>query len=193
MSLLRKVAAPAAAVVAGVGIALSGAPPELAAIGAAAAGQVAGALLPSARSRDEVVADLANRARRAEAYEAFGSSVALAWQAGGYLLTFRPRVVGYLHGLALLVRAQRRFEDEMAHVTAALSNVLLYASSETQAAALDVFRTFGEKLTEAGRGGKPGSLQMAKAYENASVEIGRKVVVWRTSAAADLGASSSSP
>jgi hypothetical protein len=50
----------------------------------------------------------------APAYEDFGAAVASVWAAAGLLHTFRPKLVGYAHGMALLVRTQRRFEDQHA-------------------------------------------------------------------------------
>jgi hypothetical protein len=146
-------------------------------------------VLPASRPREQVLADESNRANRARAYEAYGAAVALSWQSGGILCTFRPKVVGYVHGLALLVRAQRRFEEQIAATTTALGNVLLYGSSETQQAALALFKTLGEKLTEVGGSGKHGSRDVRNAYDAASLDLGNKVVEWRSAAQADLGMS----
>lgn len=187
MSLIRKLATVTATVATGVSVAFSGAPPELAGIAAAGVGQLVDVILPTERSRQEVIADDANRANRARAYETFGSTVVVAWQAAGTLMTFRPKLVGYVHGLALLVRAQRRFEDQIAQAAGALGSILLYGSSETQQAALDVFRPFGEKLMEVGHSGKQGSPEVVKAYEAATLDLGDKVVAWRKAAQADLG------
>ena len=187
MALIRKLLAPVASVSASIVLLLAGGPPDLAGVVAAAVGQLVGGLATTERRRDDIIADEANRANRAGAYEAYGAATALAWQAAGVLVTFKPRLVGYVHGLALLMRAQRRFEDQVAAATAALSDVLLYGSSETQEAALVMARTLAEKLGEIVRNGKQGSLAGQKAYAAASLDLGEKVVAWRKAAQADLG------
>jgi hypothetical protein len=167
----------------------SGAPPAAASFVAPLAGVLAGETLPSGPSREQVVRDEENRATRAQAYKDFGTSVAVTWQSAGLTLTFRPKPVGYLHGLAMLARAQRRFEEQIAVVAAALGHILLYGSSDTQRAAAAVARTLGEKLTEVGRAGKVGSPEILRAYEEASADLGDQVVAWRQSAKVDLGLS----
>jgi hypothetical protein len=138
---IRKLVAPATSTAVGVGILLSHASPELAVIGATSAGQLVDGVLPVKRTREQVVADKDNRVNRAQAYEDFGTAVALCWQAGGQLLTYRPKILGYVHGMALLVRSQRRFEEQYGAATTALGKILLYGSSETQDAAVAVFKT----------------------------------------------------
>ncbi len=187
MSFIQRLLAPLASAATGVGIMLGGAPPELAAIGATSVGQLVQGFLPTGRPRAQVVADETYRANRAQAYEAFGASTAMSWQAAGLLVTFRPGFVGYIHGLALLVRAQRRFEEQVAATTAALGNVLLYGSLETQETALALFKTLGEQLAQAGSAGNPGSAASFSAFEAASLEFGNKMVAWRKAAQADLG------
>ncbi len=87
----------------------------------------------------------------------------------------------------MLVRAQRRFEEQIAAATTALADVLLYGSSETQQASVEVFKTLGEVLTEVSRSSKQGSPEIVKAYQGASLNLGDKVVAWRRAAQADLG------
>lgn len=167
----------------GIGVLLGGGPPDVAGL---VATSVAVLLQPMERPRSEVRADTANHVQRSEAYAEFGRTVAVVWQAAGLLLTFRPRLLGYVHGMLGLMRAQRRFEEQLAAVTAALSTVLLYGSTETQEAALGLFKVLGEKLTEAGRSGKQGSAEVRRVYEAASLDLGDRVVAWRRAAQRDL-------
>jgi hypothetical protein len=164
-----------------------GGAPELGVIVAASLGRVVEGVLPPGRSPIEVAKDQANRARRQEAYEAYGSAVILTWQAAGTLLTFRPKLQGYLHGLAALVRAQRRFEEQNAGAAGALSSILLYGSSETQQAAVSVAGTLGKQLSAVASSGNQGSPEVFTAYGSASVDLGNAVVAWRKAAQADLG------
>jgi hypothetical protein len=150
-------------------------------------GQFASEALSARRTPEQVADDEANRANRARSYEAYGAAVALCWQSAGLLMTFRPKLLGYAHGIALLVRSQRRFEEQMAATTTALGDILLYGSSETQEAAIALFRTLAEKLREIGSSGKQGSPEARTAYDAASQDVGDKVVTWRKCAQADLG------
>jgi hypothetical protein len=174
---------------AGVGVATlySGAPPDLAVIVAASVGHLVNGVVPSGPSREVVIADEVNRERRARSYEEFGAAVSEVWFACGVLLTFKPKPIGYVHGLATLTRAQRRFQSELSSTIAAVSNVLLYGSYETQVAAIRVVETLGQKLKEGGGAGKQGSPEVRRAYDSASAELGEMVVVWRKAAQADLG------
>jgi|NGEPerStandDraft_6_1074524.scaffolds.fasta_scaffold17502_1 hypothetical protein len=183
MSWLKKLLRALLSIGVGTGVYFGGAPPEFAGI---VAGGVAVALEPTPRSRSAVVADEANRAERAAAFEGFGGGIIIAWQAAGLLLTFRPKVFGYLHGLLALMRAQKRFEDQVAATTAALSSVLLYGSTETQEAAIALFKVFGEKLKEVGESGTDASPRVRKIYEEVSLELGGKMVAWRRAAQLDL-------
>lgn len=187
MSLFRKFLAPLASVGTGSVILIAGGPADWAGIAAGSVDQLVGGMLLPTRSREEVISDEPNRENRAEAYESLGTTVATAWQAAGILMTFRPKFVGYVHGLLLLMRAQKRFEEQIAASAGALSSVLLYASSDTVDAAVDLYRTFSERLTEVGHSGRQGSPEAQSAYDVASLEIGNKAVVWRRAAQADLG------
>ncbi|HEY1634825.1 MAG TPA: hypothetical protein VGF64_08710 [Acidimicrobiales bacterium] len=193
MSLIRRLVPPWAATAVGIGMVWVGAPPAAAPFVAPLAGVLVDETLPTRPSREEIARDEENRPIRAQAYRDFGTSVAVTWQSAGLMLTFRPTPVGYLHGLAMLARAQRRFEEQHAVVTAALGHILLYGSSETQQAAAAVARTLGEQLTEVGRAGKVGSPDILRAYDQASTNLGNKVVAWRQSAQADLGISVAPP
>lgn len=193
MRLLRRIAASILSFVAGLGVLFSGAPPELAGITAASIGLFVEGVLPEVRSREQVLADEAHRTERSRAFEGYGAAIALIWQSAGMMNTFRPKIVGYVHGLATLVRSQRRFEEQVAAATSSLSSILLYGSTETQNAAIEVFRTLSAKLAEVSRSGKQGSKEIRAAYEIASAEVGDKVVVWRQAAQADLGLAESPP
>jgi hypothetical protein len=57
---------------------------------------------------------------------------------GGFLFTFKPQLVGYVHGMVGLMRAQKRFEEQTTLTMSALSTLLLYASSEMQEASVGV-------------------------------------------------------
>jgi hypothetical protein len=50
-----------------------------------------------------------------------------------------------------------------------------------------VGRTLANELTAVGQGGKVGSPTVYRAYEEASVDLGNKVVAWRKAAQGDLG------
>ncbi len=185
MALVRRLLPPWAAAAAGVATAWTGAPPAVDPL----AGVLVDSTPPAGPRREEVVRDEQNRAVRAQAYKDFGTVVAVAWQSAGLLLTYRPKPIGYLHGLAMLVRAQRRYEEQTAVVTAALGHILLYGSAETQQAAAAVARTLGEKVAHVRQAGKVGSAEVVGAYEQASVVLGNRVVAWRKEAKADLGIS----
>jgi hypothetical protein len=185
MSLIRRLVPPWAATAVGIGLVWGGAPPAVTPL----AGVLVEDMPPKGPPREEVLRDEENRAIRAQAYKDFGTVVAVSWQSAGLLLTFRPNPVGYLHGLATLFRAQRRFEEQNAVVAAALGHILLYGSSETQRAAAAVARMLGEKVAEVGRAGKVGSSEIVRAYEQASADLGNEVVAWRKAAKADLGMS----
>lgn len=185
MKYLRKLAAPASAVVAAGALLTAGLPPEFAAVGATSIGQVVDGIIPE-RTRRAVVADVANRDRRSAAYEAFGASVAVTWQQANQLCTTKVTFNGWLSSLLLLFRTQRRFEEAMQALAASMPAVLLHGSDETQAAALEVLRTLAEKARGIGRIGKGGSPEIVRYMEAASLDIGDKVVAWRKSAQADL-------
>lgn len=180
----RKWAGPFGSVLTGAGLLAGHVQPDLAVIAATGAGQLLENTVD--RPREAIVHDQ-NRDRRALAYEDFGSAIAVLWSAANVLLTFRPPIQGYLHGLALLVRAQRRLEEQHAAAITALHGVLLYGSSETQEAALEVFRTVGQCLTEASQAGPQGSEAMKRQVCELSGKLGDAVVTWRRSAQADLG------
>jgi hypothetical protein len=118
------------------GLSAVGLPADVTTVAAAAAGQLFGE--GAVRSRAEVVADQVNHANRARAYEAFGESIAQGWLMGGFLFTFKPQLVGYVHGMVGLMRAQKRFEEQTTLTMSALSTLLLYASSEMQEASVGV-------------------------------------------------------
>lgn len=166
-------------------IALHGSP-EVTALIAPSLGQMAAGLVPSQRTRESVIIDEANHSNRARSYEEFGGVVAAIWLQSGILMTFRPKLLGYLHGLLLLMRSQRRLEEQMALSAAALGNVLLYGSSETQQAAIDLFNALSGKLIELGSAGPQGSPKVRDFYDKASLDIGDKVVIWRAAAQEDL-------
>lgn len=183
----RKWAGPFGSVLTGAGLLAVHIQPDFAVIAATGAGQ----LVENTVDRPlEAIVDDQNRDRRAQAYEDFGSAIAVLWSTANLLLTFRPPLQGYLHGLALLVRAQRRFEEQHAAAIAALHDVLLYGSSETQEAALEVFRAVGRCFTEASQAGKQGSEAVKRRVGELSGELGDAVVAWRRSAQADLGSAS---
>lgn len=182
---LRRLLAPVVSIIAAVGALLAGAPPAIVGVTAAVMGQALDRLLPDAPDRDDL-ADDELRQQRAQAYDDFGRAFGIMWNAAGILLTFRPKPLGYVHGLAALVRAQKRFEKQGAAFNGALSGCLLYGSKETQEAAVDVFRAAGERFQELAASGRQGSPSVKAAYEAASVEVGQKVVRWRQSAQADL-------
>ena len=183
----RKWVGPFGSVLTGAGLLAGHVQPDLAVIAATGAGQLMENTVD--RPREAIVHD-ENRDRRAQAYEDFGSAIALLWSAANMLLTFRPPLQGYLHGLASLVRAQRRLEEQHAAAIAALHSVLLYGSSETQEAALEVFRAVGRCFTEASQAGKQGSEAVKRRVCELSGELGDAVVAWRWSAQADLGSPS---
>lgn len=187
MNLFRKAAAPVSAVAA-TGVAMvAGVPPELAGMVGVGAGQLVG-LAVTERTRAEVVADDNNRENRARAYEGFAASAALTWQSAQLLCTVKPGLPGFLPSLALRMRTQKRLEENYAALVSSLSAVMLYTSTETQQAALAVFKTLGERLTDAGSR-RPGAAMNAY-LEQASLDVGDAVVVWRKAAQADLGAGS---
>jgi hypothetical protein len=137
--------------------------------------------------REEVVADTQNHGKRVEAYESFGDAVIQTWQWIGFLLIFKPRLVGYVHGLVALVRAKRRVEEQSGNLTSALHGVLLFGSHETQEVAISVVDLLAQRLTAMGRSGKQGSEKVRHAYASASVDVGDRFVAWRKAAQADLG------
>jgi hypothetical protein len=132
-----------------IGLTAAGVPPDLVGVAATAAGQLIGE--GPKRSRADVIADQVNHANRAQAYEAFGEAIAESWLSGGFLFTFKPPLLGYLHGMVGLMRTQRRFEEQTTAVMAALSTVLLYASTEMQEASASLLRAQTEGLAEIGR------------------------------------------
>ena len=145
-----------------------------------------GSLLPIERPRSLVIDDIANRERRALAFEQYAASIVVAWRSAGVLMTFRPKFVGMIHPLLMLMREQRRFESETAAALAALSTILLHASTETQESAIELYRMFGDQLVELGRHRQ--EFQGArKAFDDGSFKIGDYVVAWRKAAQADLG------
>lgn len=84
------------------------------------------------------------------------------------------------------MRTQRRFEEAIANSATSLSNVLLYASTETQNAAIGLFETLGAKLVAISNAGPQGSLEVKAACEKLSLDIGDRAVLWRAAARADL-------
>lgn len=100
-------------------------------------------------------------------------------------MTFRPKLLGKVHGLLLLMREQQRFEEHTSALASALSSVLLHASSETQRRAIDLFETLGQQLLELSRHHQ-GSREARDALDSGSLEIGRTALAWRTAATADL-------
>lgn len=187
--LLRRVLGPVVTVVTGILGLLLGWPPDVISVAGMGVSQFVGSLLPSEQSRQAVADDRAHLERRAAACEQFGASVVVVWLSAGQMMTYGgPRLVGYVHGLLHFMRAQRRLEDGVAAAAAALSNVLLYGSADTQTAAIEVFTTLGEKLGELGRC-KQGSIQAKRVHERASGELGDRVVAWRNAAQADLAGS----
>jgi len=185
MSLLRRFESFVASLGVAVGLTAAGVPADLVGVAAAAAGQLLGE--GSKRSRADVVADQVNHANRAQAYEAFGESIAESWLTGGFLFTFKPPLVGYLHGMLGLMRAQRRFEVQTTAVMAALSTVLLYASTEMQEASASLLRAQTDGLAKIGRYER-GSSEATEAQARAGVPFGQAFVAWRKAAQADLGA-----
>jgi hypothetical protein len=167
------------------GLSAVGAPADVAAVVGAAAGQIFSE--GPKRSRAEVVADQVNHANRAQAYEAFGEAIAASWLTGGFLFTFKPPLVGYLHGMVGLMRSQRRFEEQTTAVMAALSTVLLYASTEMQEASASLLRAQTEGLAEISHHER-GSPEATDAQARAGVPFGQAFVAWRKAAQADLGA-----
>ena len=190
MAILRKLFASILSILVGLGILLFGGSPTVASLVATSAGEFALSVVQSERPRELVVKDVANHANRAKSYEDFSASVAIMWQTAGILNTFRPKATGYIHGLLLLMRAQRRFEDQVASSAAALGSVLLYGSSDTQQAAVKLYKTLGKKLIELGRCGQ-GSREARSVFDEASLDIGDKAVLWRAAAQADLAVAGS--
>lgn len=186
---LRSLVGPVAQLTVGAILGGFGASPDLTMSAVTSVGQLLEVVAPAEQSRDHVIADVANRERRAVAYETYGSAMIIAWQSAGYLVTFRPRIVGYVHGLLALTRAQRRFEEATTTATAALTSVLLYASSDAQQAAIELYRTVGEELIRVGAGGKQGSPRAVKLYTQASAHVGDKMTCWRQAARDDFGTS----
>ena len=85
----------------------------------------------------------------------------------------------------MLMREQRRFEDNAPTLFATLSNVLLYASTDTQELAIDLYKTLGAQLIEIGKSDQ-GSPAARKAIDEGTDEIDKRMVAWRTAAQADL-------
>jgi hypothetical protein len=168
------------------GAVYGGVPLDIAALIGTGVGQAADRLIPTERSQSAVVGDDANHERLALAVEDFGGGVAIVWRSTGLLATFRPRVLGRLHGLLLLMREQRRFENETAALAATLSDLLLYASTKTQRLAIEVYRTLGDQMIEVGRHGQ-GTKAAKIAVDAGSLKIGDCVVAWRAAAQVDLG------
>lgn len=185
MSLIRRIENFAASVGVAFGLSAAGFPADLAAVTATAMGQLLGE--GPKRSRAEVVADQINHANRARAYEAFGESIAEGWLNGGFLFTFKPQLVGYVHGVAGLMRAQRRFEEQTTRVMSSLSTLLLYASTDTQEASATLLRAQTEGLAEISRF-KQGTPEATEAQTRAGGPFGAAFAAWRAAAQADLGA-----
>lgn len=188
MKIVRRLAPPLVGAVATAGAFYTGAPLDIAGLIGTGASQAADRLIPIERSRSSVIDDKANQNRRAAVFEQFGSSVAVAWRSAGIMMTFRPKLTGKVHGLLMLMREQRRFENETAAALAALSGVLLYASTDTQKLAIDLYRALGEQFVEIGKQVQ-GSSAAKKAVDEGSLKVGDYVVVWRAAAQADLGLS----
>jgi hypothetical protein len=184
----EKLIPPAASVAATVAGMAAGAPPDLVTTIASAAGALA-SIGTTDRPVDEVVADEANRGRRARAYEAFGEAVAQSWLAGGFMFTFKPQFVGYVHGVMGLVRAQRRFEDETSWAISSLSSVLLYASTDVQDTSAALLNALSIGLAQIARC-KPGSPEAAEAQRLAGGPFGEAFLAWRKATGTDLGIAS---
>lgn len=149
VSLIRRIESFLASVGVAFGLSAAGVPADLAAVTATAMGQLLGD--GPKRSRADVLADQVNHANRARAYEAFGASIAEGWLNGGFLFTFKPQLVGYVHGMVGLMRAQKRFEEQTTRVMSALSTLLLYASTEMLEASAALLRAQTDGLTEISR------------------------------------------
>jgi len=145
---------------------------------------MADALLPTGRP-SEPAADDGHGEHRAKAYDSFGAAVISVYQAVGFLMTFKPPLPGYLHGLITLSRMQRRFQDEVAGLTASLSSVLLYGSTDAQESAIAVLRALSTEMSGIAAK-KQGSQDAVRAFDEAAGRIGEKVVVFRKAAQADL-------
>lgn len=184
---LRRLLGPIATAFAGGLMAFAGAPPELVGVFAGALGQAAGTVTPESRPRELVRADEANRPRLAAACERFGRSVAIVWNSSGTLMTFRPKLPGYLHGLLYLMRTQRRLEEASAAMIEAFADLLLYGSTETHETAVAVVNALVTASRELS-GHKQSSPTLAPELERLSLDVGDAVVMWRKAAQADLGA-----
>jgi hypothetical protein len=184
VSRIRKALAPFGAFVALIVGHFTGAPADLVAMGASGPALL-DALVTSERSRDVVLADM-YALRRGQAYQTFGAAIGGVHQSAGVVMTYKPHLVGYLHGMALLVRAQRNLEEQNRNVLAALSDILLYGSTETQDAAKAVFLVLGEQLKKLGDT-KQGSPHAQQVFDEISPVLGVAVVAWRCAAQDDLG------
>lgn len=169
--------------VAALGATASGLPPEMAAL-AGLFTPFVDAFTPTGQ-RNEPAADDGHGEHRAMAYDSFGAAVISVYQAVGFLMTFKPPLPGYLHGLIALSRMQRRFQDEFAGLTASLSSVLLYGSTDAQESAIAVLRTLNTEMSGIASK-KQGSSEAVRAFDEAAGRIGEKVVVFRKAAQADL-------
>jgi hypothetical protein len=143
------------------------------------------ALVPTERSRDEVIADELNRPNRARAYEDFGESIAQSWIAGTFVFSTKPSFVGYVHQMAGLARAQKRFEEQTSLSMASMSILMLYASTEMQEASAALVRALGDGLAEMSRC-KPGSPEVLEAQHRVGPTFGEAFLAWRKAAQADL-------
>lgn len=192
MRFIRRIASPLTSLVTAIGLVLTGTPPELIDTAAASAGQFMENMLSLGKRTAESPQTVGLLAQRAQALDEFGRSVTLAWHAAGTLMRVRPKLLGYVHTVALLVRAQRQFEDSMAKTAAALSSILLYTSPDTQESALALFSELGARLGQLARSGKQGSPKVSRHLDDASVALGQKVVAWRASARRELAANTGS-
>lgn len=183
-----KKALPSAATLFGTAAAalVPGAPSEVAAASGAALGQFVGAFVPTERALPDVVADRLNHAERARAYEAFGEAVARAWLTGGFIYTFKPPVVGYVHGMSALAWTARKFQEDTTETMGLLSTVLLYASTPMQEASANLLNALTNGLTEISRH-KRGSPEAAQAQLQAGGPFGEAHRAWREAAVRDLG------
>jgi len=186
MKFIRKLIPSLSTLLTGLATIFMHAPQDLTALMAPIVGQTVGNLMTMERSVDSVRVDVANHANRAKAYEDFGGVVATMWVEASLLMNVRPKPRGYLHGLLLLMRAQRRLEEQLAFSAVALSNVFLYGSTETQQAAIELFETMGANIIRLTNSGRQGSTEVKAAGESLALDIGDKGKLWCASAQADL-------
>jgi hypothetical protein len=183
---LRWLASPLTSIVTAVGLVWAGAPTDAIGTGATSAGQFVQNMLSPDKRRAQEPASAHLLVQRAQALDEFGRSVTLAWHAAGTLMTVRPTITNFVPVLLLHVRCQRQFQNSMAKAAASLSSVLLFASGDTQDAALDLFSELGNQLGQLARTDKPGARGAASQLEAGSDKLGEKVTAWRAAARREL-------